>query len=167
MHAPTLKTQLETCAWIVSRNLEGFDHEKSLKVLPGSEQSLNWVLGHIVAARNGSLSLFGAEPLYPKQDFEPYGQRSAPLTEDEAIAFDELVRRYDNLRRPWMEGLERLSERDFAKPVPFSPRDNPDETVGSLLAILVYHEAYHTGQMGPLRRNAGLPNVLRNPRAGD
>ncbi|MEO8090106.1 MAG: hypothetical protein ABI703_07410 [Gemmatimonadales bacterium] len=32
---------------------------------------------------------------------------------------------------------------------------DPDETVGSNLATLVFHQAYHVGQTGGLRRVAG------------
>jgi uncharacterized damage-inducible protein DinB len=165
VHVETLKTQLETCAWVVARNLDGFDQEKSLRVLPGSEMSLNWVLGHIVSARDGSLRLLNAEPFHAQEDYSPYGQRSSPLTSEEALPFEELVRRYQDLQQPWLEGLARMTAEDFAQPTPFSPRGRSDETVGSLLAVIVYHEVYHSGQMGPLRRNAGLPNVLRNPAA--
>ncbi len=44
-------------------------------------------------------------------------------------------------------GLGGLTEAVLASKAPFSPGDNPEETVGSLLAGLVFHEGYHCGQL--------------------
>jgi hypothetical protein len=50
-------------------------------------------------------------------------------------------------------------------PAPFSPTGNPDETVGSLLAAISFHEAYHVGQTGLLRRVVGREGVVKPPKA--
>ncbi len=44
---------------------------------------------------------------------------------------------------------------------PFSPKDDENETVGSLLAGLAFHEAYHTGQLGILRRVSGADGAVK------
>ena len=45
---------------------------------------------------------------------------------------------------------ERLTE-----PAPYSPGDNPNETLGTLLHLIAFHQAYHVGQLGLGRRLIG------------
>lgn len=59
------------------------------------------------------------------------------------------------------EGLARLAPEALDAPAPFSPRNKGDETVRSLLSILVFHQAYHTGQTALLRRMAGKAGAIR------
>ena len=42
---------------------------------------------------------------------------------------------------------------------------DPDDTVGSQLATFVFHECYHVGQTGVLRRVVGKSGVI-TPRGG-
>jgi uncharacterized damage-inducible protein DinB len=44
--------------------------------------------------------------------------------------------------------------------VPDSPTGDPDETLGSLLAVALFHQAYHAGQLGILRRIAGESGAI-------
>ncbi len=44
--------------------------------------------------------------------------------------------------------------------VPDGPTGNPEETVGSLLAVVMFHQAYHSGQLGILRRIAGESGAI-------
>ena len=57
-----------------------------------------------------------------------------------------------------------VTDEALAAEAPFSPTDNPDETIGSLLAGLSFHEAYHAGQIGLLRRIVGKQGALGSPR---
>jgi hypothetical protein len=57
-----------------------------------------------------------------------------------------------------------MSPDQMDKPAPISPTGNPKETVGSLLAALAFHEAYHVGQTGILRRVIGREGVVKPPR---
>jgi uncharacterized damage-inducible protein DinB len=61
--------------------------------------------------------------------------------------------------RPWPDA--NLSQyKRAAQTAPFSPSGNPKETVGSLMGVLAFHEVYHVGQVGMLRRWAGLERVV-------
>ena len=60
-----------------------------------------------------------------------------------------------------LAGLDAITPEALAAPAPLSPGGNPDETVGSLLAGLVFNEAYHSGQLGVLRRAAGKDGIIR------
>ena len=87
-----------------------------------------------------------------------------PLTRENAISFEELKRRFKALQEPLVNCLDRLSPADMDKPAPFSPTGNPKETMGTLLASLAFHEAYHAGQTGLLRRVIGREGVIKPPK---
>ena len=58
-------------------------------------------------------------------------------------------------------GLRDLDAAAANAEAPFSPGGRDDETVGSLLAGLSFHESYHCGQLGVLRRSAGRDSVIK------
>jgi hypothetical protein len=86
------------------------------------------------------------------------------LTRVNAISFEELKRRFKALQEPLVNGLNGMSPGDMDKLAPFSPTGNPKETMGSLLASLAFHEAYHVGQTGLLRRVIGREGVIKPPK---
>jgi len=57
-------------------------------------------------------------------------------------------------------GLANLTPERLDEKAPVSPTNNPNETVRSLLAIVGFHQAYHAGQLGVLRRIAGKPGAI-------
>ena len=147
---------------MIEKNIEGLSHEDSLaQPLPGGNCA-NWVMGHIVNARNLALGIMGREPLPAPEKYAPYGNE--PVTGDaNALPWSELVESFQKSQALLEEGLQEMSAEALSGPAPFSPTGNPDETVGSLLSGIVFHEAYHAGQTGLLRRLAGKPGALQAP----
>lgn len=148
---------------VVTLNAEGVSHDESLiQPRPGGN-CMNWVLGHLVAVYDKSLELFGEEPAEPEGSLARYQRGSAPLTgPGDARDFGELLGLWDGVARSHEEGLAALTPEDLAKPAPFSPDGPPREgdTVGSLLATVQFHQAYHAGQLGVLRRIAGKEGAI-------
>ena len=60
-----------------------------------------------------------------------------------------------------VERVAELTPEELAAPAPYSPGGNPDETVGSLIGLLAFHQSYHTGQTGILRRVLGHESSLK------
>lgn len=60
-------------------------------------------------------------------------------------------------------GTRRLTAQHLSAAAPFSPTGNSDETVGTLLASIAFHEAYHLGQTGLSRRLLGKAGALLAP----
>jgi uncharacterized damage-inducible protein DinB len=166
MHTKTIAYQFGLCSYVLEKNLTGVSHEESL-VNPGSGGScLNWVLGHLTRSRNRALALLGQDPMFPNQEFDAYDDNGGkPFRRDTAIGFEELKRRFKALQEPLVNGLNRMSVEAMDRPAPLSPTGNLNETVGSLLAALAFHEAYHAGQTGILRRVVGREGVIKPPRA--
>lgn len=136
-------------------NLEGLSNEDAL-VQPESGNCLNWVLGHIVASRNGILAAMGRELYWPAEEASRYKRGSAPVTGPEgAKPFDRLVKDFDATQERILAALESATQADLDKP------HSSDQTVGEWVAFLHFHEAYHVGQTAILRRLAGKEGAIR------
>ena len=165
MHTKTIAYQFGLCSYVLERNIEGVSHDESLVTPQRGGNSLNWIVGHLTRSRNRALGLFGQKPIFPNEEFNAYDDNGGvPFRPDRAIPFDELKRRFKALQEPLVSGLNGMSPEAMDRPAPVSPTGNPKETIGSLLAALAFHEAYHVGQTGILRRVVGREGAVKPPR---
>jgi uncharacterized damage-inducible protein DinB len=162
MHPKTLAHQLGMCSYVLERNLsELSEQEGHVAPQPGGN-CLNWVLGHITRTRLMLLRMLGKELPFPLEEFNAYDDRGGiPFTRATAIPLDELKRRYKALQEPLVRALNELPPDMMDRPAPFSPTGNPKETIGTLLASFAFHESYHAGQTGLLRRVAGKEGAIK------
>lgn len=122
---------------------------------------LNWVVGHLVCVYNNALPLLGQEHVVDPATLARYDRGSDPITPAEAMEIGELMRIWDQAAPRVDAGLAALTPQVMAQPAPFSPSGDPDETVGSLVVTVLYHQAYHSGQTGVLRRVSGHEGAIK------
>src|SRR5262245_60122158 len=122
---------------------------------------MNWIVGHIVRTRSQALALLGAKALFDDADFGTYGFDG--FDPSRALLLDELKSRFDAIAPVLATTLEGASTVQLEAKAPFSPTNNPNETVGSLVASIAFHEAYHLGQTGLSRRLLGKSGALLAP----
>ena len=159
MDTKALAYQYFLSARVTLKNLEGITHEHSVLQPKADGNCLNWNLGHMVRTRIKTLNILGKTSPLPIDLFEAYGD--APVTDShKAIAWSSLIDHYNALQKPIEDALHSMTAEQLGAKPPFSLTGNADETVGSLLAGLAFHEAYHCGQIGLGRRLAGLPGVI-------
>ena len=158
MDTQALQIQFGIIQYVIARNTADISHEESLIPPPAGGNSLNWLLGHIVKSRNEALVLMGRDPLFPPEKFANYAGPGG-----ENVSFEDLLQSFEQLQEPLVSGLGALDQDALNKPAPFSPTGNPNETIGSLLTAFAFHEAYHAGQTGVLRRLLGKGGALPSP----
>ncbi|MBD3163139.1 MAG: DinB family protein [Candidatus Eisenbacteria bacterium] len=157
-----LAMQFELCGFAFGRNLDGVTEEEALTAPPGGGNCLNWIAGHILASRNGVLRGLGAEPVWEERESKRYGRGAAPITSaQEAVPLSKILPLYEVAQDRIRTGLRSFDPDRLADPAPFSPIGRDDETIGSLIASFAFHEAYHTGQTGSVRRALGKPGGLQ------
>jgi hypothetical protein len=163
MDAKTLQHQFGLAGFVVEQNINSITHNDSLVQPDKDGNCLNWVLGHIVRTRIMQMQLLGIDSPYAIEQYAAYDK--TPVKDDgNAIAWDTLVEQYRALQKPIDAGLGQLTPTQMSAKAPFSPTGNPDETVGSLLAGISFHEAYHAGQLGILRRICGKQGAIGTPK---
>jgi uncharacterized damage-inducible protein DinB len=136
-------------------------HEESLRQPPAGN-CINWNVGHLVHVHNGVLKLLGKEPVGDNEVLKRYGRGSAPLTDpNEAMRLEELIELWNTAVARANEGLRQITPEQLAPKLSGSPRGNPDETVGSMLTVLFFHQTYHLGCLSALRRLVGKPGAIK------
>jgi len=161
MDPQILAFQFQIGSFVLDRNLAGVDHEESLLAPRPGGNTMNWIVGHVVRTRNQAVGLLGGHPLFDDADFDQYGANGFDASR--ALHLEELRRRFDALAPALASELAKATSEQLAKNAPFSPTANPNETVGTLLASITFHEAYHLGQTGLSRRLLGKPGALLAP----
>ena len=144
---------------VLKRNLEGITHEESLIQPEGGGNCLNWVLGHIVATRDNAIQLLNQAPVWEKEIAGTYQRGSEPLRDgSNAQSLEKIVADLGRSQERLMAGLATASAPALSAP---SPDKSIAETVGEMLFVLQFHEAYHTGQTGLLRRMDGHEGAIK------
>lgn len=158
MSPETIVLQLRMCHGVVKRNVGEVTHEESLRRPEPAGNSLNWILGHLVATRSAFLRVLGAEPVWSEAECRPYDRHAPPFRDmSEARPLAEIWRAYDLTQERLLEVIPKLTPERLAETVPPEAPGGPTGTVGKLLVTLGMHDAYHTGQTGILRRLLGKP----------
>jgi uncharacterized damage-inducible protein DinB len=141
------------------RNLEGITHAESLIPPIPAGNCINWVLGHIVASRNRALALVGVEPIWPRDLAQRYsGRDDADWTPETAVDLKAIAADLARSQQALMHALDNMTGRALAA-------RHDGKSLGELLGFFQFHEAYHTGQIGILRRVIGKAGVIRSPQS--
>lgn len=157
-----LRHQARLTHQVVRLNADGLTQEESLVQPQPGGNCLNWIVGHLVAIYDRALPLLGQEPVMAAGAMERYERGSPPLRDPaDALPLAELLAAWDEASRRADAGLAGLTTEAMDRPAPFSPGGDPDETMRSLVSTVVFHQAYHAGQTGVLRRIAGREGAIR------
>ncbi|HEV2642132.1 MAG TPA: DinB family protein, partial [Candidatus Elarobacter sp.] len=122
---------------------------------------MNWVLGHLLETYDQMLVLIGQQPVRTEGTLARYARGSSPITDPaDALPLQDLVNTWDEACARVDAGLAGFPVERLAERTSLSPTGNPDETIGSLLTTVLFHQAYHAGQLGVLRRVAGKAGAI-------
>jgi uncharacterized damage-inducible protein DinB len=157
-----LRHQAHMAHVVVQLNVADLTHEDSLVQPPGGGNCLNWVVGHLLAIYHHVLPLLGQQPVMAQGVLARYDRGSPPIVDPaDAHQLSELMAAWDECSRRVEAGLSALDPATLQRPAPRSPSNDPNETIGSLLSTISWHQAYHAGQTGLLRRAAGRQGAIR------
>ena len=138
----------------IEMNLKDVTHEESLTQPQAAGNCLNWVLGHIVATRNSLMKLIGDNPLWTEQETDRYRRGSQPLLDGEmALPLSKMLTDLKTSQDKLLDRLQKMSPEELESPL-------EEGTKYEQLAVLQFHEAYHAGQLGLLRRLIGKPGAI-------
>lgn len=157
-----LREQGRSIHRVLRLNTAGLTQEDSLIQPKPGGNCLNWNVGHLVLGNEQLLAILGKAPVLGEAALARYARGSAELSDPtEAMPLVKLLEAWDATWEGIDAGLAGLAPEKLAEPAPWSPRKNPAETVGSLLAILMFHQASHMGQTSLLRRIAGKDGAIK------
>lgn len=154
-----LSTQLALTQRTIKRNLEGVSNEEALLHPQPAGNSANWVLGHILASRSGLLKNFGEQPLLDDSSVQQY-RRGSDGNVANPLPLDDLLAALDRSQPLMIAGMKRISETALAAKAPINSPAGAEASYADALAAMVFHESYHVGQLGLLRRVCGKKGAI-------
>ena len=144
--------------WVIKKQTDGLTHADGLLQLPFRGNCLNWVLGHIVAGRDGILKLLGESPIWSEEETAPYNRGSEPLTCDENVhSLEKLLSGLERSQKVLTAALARTPQEELEKTI---ETFRGEKSLGDHVAFLLWHEAYHVGQLELLRQLAGKDDAV-------
>jgi hypothetical protein len=146
---------------VVRLNADGLTHAESLIQPRPAGNCLNWVVGHLLCAYQHVLPMLEQRPVLKAGALQRYDRGSPPIKDaDEPIELSELMAAWDETAERIDAGLAGLAPETLDARAPFSSSGDPNETVRSFLTVIFFHQAYHAGQTGILRRIAGKNGAI-------
>lgn len=154
MTGQVLSRQFSLSLHVTQVNLEGISHAASLES-PAQGNCINWILGHIVVSRGDLHRLLGLSPVWSGGEAAVYERGASALSEaSKACRLESLLTDLRTSQEMVAGALGKLTDGELAKP------RGADETLADQLALLSFHESYHAGQLGLLRRIAGKQGAI-------
>jgi uncharacterized damage-inducible protein DinB len=143
-----LTTFLNYNHYAVNKNLEGITHRESLMTPQTGGNCINMVMGHIVGARDTLLESFGFEGMCDEKMKNVYALEASPIKTEDATDINKLLKMYNE------------SQKKVMKVIPQTDLGGDEEKTKNLVG-LIFHEAYHAGQIGILRRVIGKEGMIK------
>jgi uncharacterized damage-inducible protein DinB len=146
---------------VIRVNTAGLTQEDSLVQPQPAGNCLNFIVGHVVNVYDKVLPLVGQEPVMGDR-VARYERGSPPIRDGaEAMQLDDLLAAFDTQTERFKAGLATLTPEALERPMP-GPDSGGEltETTRSLISTILFHQAYHAGQTGVLRRIAGKPGAI-------
>ena len=154
MSVEPLKRMLQTNDAFVRECVRDLSDAESRQRPLDIGNSFHWVLGHMVIYRDAILELLGRPRLHPEAARVAFKRNADPTAGEPDVAFETLVADFETAGPQLQEALAAASDAQLQAAY------NDKYSVEQRLVHLVWHEAYHVGQLGMLRRLAGTPRVV-------
>jgi len=140
----------------LERNLEGLTDEESVAPPGTAGNCANWLVGHLLWTRDAIHGLLGLPPAWPAHlgSSQPYSRGSKGFSGANAVSLTMLREALAGSQEQVMAALGRISTSRLEE------RATDTQTVEERLAFLGFHEGYHVGQVGLVRRLLGKSGAI-------
>jgi uncharacterized damage-inducible protein DinB len=135
---------------LVTGDLKNEDAVRRIRETEGA--SISWIVGHLCHYRYLMLNLLGSQAESPFAD--SFGNAGASDGSD----YPDIA----ELRRLWNETATEVwtvvasaTDEQLTSPLPGSASPHKEKTVLDTLVFFMWHESYHTGQLGTIRAQLG------------
>jgi uncharacterized damage-inducible protein DinB len=158
MIARNFISQFEFNQFTLRRLLDDVSQEDSLQAPKPGVNTVNWLLGHIIATRNRLLKTLSAEGFWGDAEMAMYERGSKNFDPAQATHFvvlrAALETSFEHIQRALPAAEAAFGGASLRKFI----RDG--ETVGDQIGYFICHEEYHVGQIGLIRRLLDKPGLF-------
>lgn len=143
MTAPVLKVFMGN-GRAFGLNMGDITHEESIRQFENCN-TINWITGHILVNRSSILVSLGL-PAITDDSFKSIYDRGAKMMDiSVAKPYEELKKLFTESQQPLMAGIEKVTNAEVLEKLAFGG----------------FHEAYHVGQLGLLRKLTGKEGAIK------
>lgn len=158
-----IKATLEMSkGWIMGLVQDMKDTPTAFPTAKGGNHPL-WVLGHLTYSEGNLVSEFVLGEKNPVAQWkEVFGQGTEPVADASRYpTFDEVLRKFEEVRSRTLKTLASLSDDDLDKPSK-APAELSQYfgNIGQCFAAIGMHFTYHGGQVADARRAAGKKPLM-------
>lgn len=146
----TLKIQFEIQTKQLNSLLETISEETSIQEFDGFN-TIKWLTGHIVNTRLLIIAGLTKQPSSKPEYGTFFGRGSSGKVDDSFPKLDELKNVWLETQNDFDQLFEKMTDSDFEAPSPI-PFAISDQTLLGFVTYLVYHEAFHLGQLSIVKR---------------
>jgi uncharacterized damage-inducible protein DinB len=143
--------QLKLNADVMKTALDGLDARELASRPSPQTNSMLWIFGHIVATRSQMLALLG-DPF--DTGFGKRFNRGAVADGLEDLSREDIEQRHQTIRERLDAKLNALTNEELGRAAS-GPQLPGAKTLADQLAFFAFHEAYHVGQLGYVRKMLG------------
>ena len=142
---------------VLATATKDFTEDDWLRRLEGGTSHALWICGHLAVSRRGLLRALGKE-LAPAAWEPVFGRGSKPGAGLVGVTSQELKDDFQATGAALAERLAAMSDDEAQRPY---PRKLPDgsTTLEGAAHFFYWHETYHLGQLGILRKACGKPGI--------
>ena len=144
MKNQALITLYKTNYSAIPTNLEGVSDVESLKTSGNGENNINWILGHIVSSRDTIHEKMGLPLICNNTIKKTYGRGSSSTNTENAISLAEMLKTLESSQEMILAAIPEIDDVDVIKRI----------------AFYGFHEAYHVGQLGLMRKIIGKKGAI-------
>jgi uncharacterized damage-inducible protein DinB len=138
---------------VFEKATQGIPDEKWLVQASADSNHLMFSAGHVVVHRAFVPKYLGVEWSAPWSSVFSRGAKRVPPEQYPSVG--EIRKAWKEVSEKLMAALPNATPELLAQPLP-KERPSLDGTVGGAIGLLCFHETYHVGQMGYLRKWLGF-----------
>ena len=155
--AISLTGMLERNFGVIQRQIKDITHEQSLIQPLFRGNCMNWVMGHLVMSRQRILIMTKQPTLWTQEQCTRYERGSEPIVDGkDALPFQKIVADLATSQERIHGWLQSCTTEDLN--VKIVPHNIPADAgpIWDWMEFLLWHEAYHLGNLELLRQLAGM-----------
>jgi uncharacterized damage-inducible protein DinB len=155
MTSKYLIVQFRASNMVANVNLEAVDEDLSLHIPEIGQNSINWIIGHILVSRINLIKRFEQDYEVVGFNIDTYKRGSERDKNTQFNSLKELKLIQKSTLDKIVEVLSEISDDEFEK-----SNDN-GRSLAEELFFTSFHESYHVGQIGLLRNAVGLKGAIK------
>jgi len=142
---------------MLNQAVRGFTEDDFKKEI-GKHNPVIWIIGHLILCRQRLMKTLGHD-IDIKESAKQFDMGSKIEDLDHSLTGKELLEEFNQLHQTFMKFLDTVSEETLAQPIERELPNMP-KTKEASVQFLNFHETYHLGQLGSLRRIMGKDSLL-------